>query len=67
MCVSRHYLPTYLTLWQQKPKVHHRIHNSPPLALILSQLSPLNILPANLPKIHSDILPSTPVYAFNVT
>jgi hypothetical protein len=49
-----------LTPWRQNPKVHRHIHNSPPLAPILSQLNPL-ILPASLPKIHSDpILLSTP-------
>jgi hypothetical protein len=47
------------TPWQQKPKVHHRTHNSPQPVPILSQLKPLHP-PANLLDIHSDlVLPST--------
>jgi hypothetical protein len=50
----------YLTPWNQNPKVHHRIHKSPPPIPILSQLDPIYTSPANLPKIHSDpIIPST--------
>jgi hypothetical protein len=39
--------------------VHHRVHKSPPLVPILSQLrfTPLPPPPANLPKIHSDPIP----------
>jgi hypothetical protein len=48
------YSTTELTPWRQITQVHHRIYKSPPPAPILSQLDPLYILPANLPKIHSD-------------
>jgi hypothetical protein len=48
-----------LTPWRQNPKVHHRIHNSPPLVPVLSQVNPLLTVPANLLKIHCEpILPS---------
>jgi hypothetical protein len=47
-----------LTTWRQNPKVHHRIHNSPPPVPVLSQLDPIYTPLANLPKIHSD-----PIYA----
>jgi hypothetical protein len=50
-----------ITPWRQNPKVHHRIHNSPPPVPVLSQLDPIYTPPANLLKIHSDpILSSTP-------
>jgi hypothetical protein len=49
-----------LTLWSQNPKIHHRIHNIPLPAPILSQLNLLHTPPANLPKIYSD--PILPLY-----
>jgi hypothetical protein len=61
-CGANKYQGPYLqlTLWHQNPKVHHHIHNSPPLAPILSRLNPFHTPLANHPKIHSDpILSST--------
>jgi hypothetical protein len=50
-----------LTLWRKNRKVHHHIHNSSPPFHILNQLNPIQTLPANVAKIHSDdILPSMP-------
>jgi serine/threonine protein kinase len=33
---------TILTPWHRNPQVHHRFHNSPPPAPVLSQLNPLH-------------------------
>jgi hypothetical protein len=51
-CVATQELPSIL--WN--PKVHCRVHNSPPLFPILSQISPVHTTPFYLSKIHFNMI-----------
>jgi hypothetical protein len=46
-CAATQELPSIL----RNPKVHHRVHNSPPLVPILSQIDPVRTIPSCVSKI----------------
>jgi hypothetical protein len=51
-CAATQEIPAIL----RNPKVHHRVHKSPPMVPILSQFDPVHTIPSYLSKIHFNIV-----------
>jgi hypothetical protein len=51
-CAATQELPSML----RNPKIHYRVHKSPPLIPILSQINPVHTIPSYLSKIYLNIV-----------
>jgi hypothetical protein len=60
-CTISHHFTRELPCILWNPKVHYRVHNSPPAVPILSQIKSIHTIPSYLSKIHFNIVhPPTP-------